>query len=115
MAAIAKLFGTILTLMILGYVAFFAVVNDAVIQLTLWPQSAPIEAPIWLITLCAFCAGLLLIALLASMRISALRLSVYRTEKKLTHKTDALAQASQISSTKDAPHSASERLSFHDK
>lgn len=110
MAAIAKLFGTVFALILLGYVAFFAVVNDAIIPLTLVPQSTPIEAPIWLVALCAFCAGLLIVALLASIRISALRLQLYRTEKKLLKKL-----AKESSNARPTANTATESLSFHEK
>ena len=82
MAAIAKLFGMVLTIILLIYVAFFAVVNHGVVAVTLWPQSAPLEAPLWLITLLSFSAGLILVGLIASIRISALRLALYRVNKR---------------------------------
>ena len=82
MAAIAKLFGMVLTLILLIYVAFFAVVNHGLVSVTLWPQSAPLEAPLWLITLLSFSAGLILVGLIASVRISALRLALFRANKR---------------------------------
>ena len=84
MAAIAKLFGMVLTIILLIYVAFFAVVNHGVVAVTLWPQSAPLEAPLWLITLLSFSAGLILVGLIASVRISALRLALYRANKRFS-------------------------------
>lgn len=83
MAAITKLFGMICALILLIYVAFFAVVNNSIISVTLWPQSPPLQAPLWLITLVAFSSGLLLIGLVSSLRISALRLALYRANKRL--------------------------------
>ena len=95
MAAIAKLLGSIIALIFLAYIAFFAIANNSVTPLSLWPQTQPIEAPIWLIALCAFSAGLLFIASLASIRISALRLALYRAEKKLNDKKHNKAETAQ--------------------
>lgn len=89
MTAMTKLIGMLCSLCLLSYVAFFAVVNSTVVSVTLWPQSAPLEAPLWLISLMAFSIGLLVIALLASLRISALRLRLYRMKKRLDAALDA--------------------------
>lgn len=83
MAAIAKLMGLIITVILLCYVAFFAIVNHAEITIILFPQSDPLTAPLWLIALLCFSTGLLLASCFASLRISALRLQQYRMKKQL--------------------------------
>ena len=95
MASVAKLISTICAIILLTYVAFFAVVNDAVVSLIYLPQTAPIEAPLWLVSLICFSAGLVLVGFIASIRISALRLRLYRASKK----ADSLA--SQIAKQDD--------------
>ena len=92
MTAMTKLIGMVCSLCLLSYVAFFAVVNSTVVTVTLWPQSNPLEAPLWLVSLVAFSIGLLVIALLASLRISTLRLRLYRMKKRLDSQTEAHAK-----------------------
>ena len=105
MTAMTKLIGTVCSLCLLGYVAFFAVVNSTVVTVTLWPQSAPLEAPLWLVSLVAFCVGLLIIALLASVRIQALRLRLYRMKKRLDAEITARAKDQQTAEVKqDTEH-----------
>lgn len=82
MTAITKLIGLACTLILLAYVAWFAVVNSAIIAVQLWPEQPALNAPLWLIVLCAFSGGLLVTACLASLRISALRLRLYRISKR---------------------------------
>lgn len=92
MTAMTKLIGMVCSLCLLSYVAFFAVVNSTIVTVTLWPQSAPLEAPLWLVSLVAFSIGLLVVALLASLRISALRLRLYRMNKRLNAQIEAHAK-----------------------
>lgn len=92
MTAMTKLIGMVCSVCLLSYVAFFAVVNSTVVTVTLWPQSQPLEAPLWLISLIAFSTGLLVIALLASLRISALRVRLYRMKKRLDAQIEANAK-----------------------
>jgi len=92
MTAMTKLIGMVCSLCLLSYVAFFAVVNSTIVTVILWPQSPPLEAPLWLISLVAFSAGLLVIALLASLRISALRLRLYRMKKRLNAQIETNAK-----------------------
>ena len=61
----------------------FAIANDTTIAVTALPQSQPIMAPLWLVLLIVFAAGILVISLIASLRLSALRLKVHRLEKRL--------------------------------
>ena len=99
MTAIIKLVGMIGTLLLLGYVAYFAVANSAIVSVTLWPQATALQAPLWLVSLIAFSIGLLVIAFLASLRISALRLRLYRAMKKIDalQTADAARQADDTS------------------
>ena len=90
MTAITKFVGTIIAGIALTYIAFFAVVNDMSVFVHLWPQTQALHAPLWLVILIAFSLGLLLVALLANIRISTLRLRLYHTQKKLDKQ---LAQA----------------------
>lgn len=92
MTAMTKLIGMVCSLCLLSYVAFFAVVNSTIVTVTLWPQSAPLEAPLWLVSLVAFSIGLLVIALLASLRISSLRLRLYRMKKRLDSQIETHAK-----------------------
>ena len=84
MTAIAKLFWTISGLLFFGYIAFFAIANDIIISVVLLPQSEPVTAPLWLAILISFAAGIILISLIASVRVSALRIKTYRLEKRLS-------------------------------
>ena len=115
MTAMTKLIGTVCSLCLLGYVAFFAVVNSSIVTVTLWPQSAPLEAPLWLVSLVAFCIGLLIIALLASLRISALRLRLYRMKKRLDAEIEARAKDQQTAEkNQGSAHLMSENLKIGD-
>ena len=100
MTAIIKLFSMIGTLLLLGYVAYFAVANGAIVSVMIWPQTPPFEAPLWLVSLIAFSAGLLVIAVFASIRISALRLRLYRAMKKIDahHAADAARHSDETTS-----------------
>lgn len=83
MTALTKLIGSLLALCALAYIAFFAVANSAETALTLWPQMPPYLIPVWLVALIAFCLGLLVVAIIANIRISALRIRHYRLQKQL--------------------------------
>ena len=99
MTAIAKFFWTVIGLSSFAYIGFFAIANNAQISVTLLPQTAPVTAPLWLFLLISFAIGIFVISLIASVRLSALRLKTHRLEKKLQkaqakqadHDADALA------------------------
>lgn len=95
MTALTKSLGTVVLLVALGYVAFFAIANGDVIAVTIWPQIPAMSAPIWLVSLSSFCLGLAVIAIIANIRISALRLRLYRAQKKL-EKQDKQLQENEI-------------------
>ena len=96
MTAVTKFFGSVILLGALSYVAYFAVMNQTVVTLYIWPQAQGISAPLWLVALSAFLIGLTLLAMIANLRISALRLRLYQTQKKLdkaNHHAEQQAQA----------------------
>ena len=83
MTALTKFFGSVIMLSALSYVAYFAVMNQTVVTIYIWPQAQGISLPLWLLALAAFLIGLTLLAIIANLRISALRLRLYQTQKKL--------------------------------
>ena len=92
MSAITKFFWTVIGLCSFGYIAFFAVTNDGIVAVTMLPQSEPLSAPLWLVMLIGFSSGILLISIVASVRISALRLKLYRLEKRSQNAEAKLAE-----------------------
>jgi len=83
MTSLTKFFGSIVMLGGLCYVAYFAVMNQAVVTIYIWPQTDGLSLPLWLISLASFLMGLTFLALLANLRISALRYRLYQMQKKL--------------------------------
>lgn len=105
MTALSKLFWMLCALICLAYVAFFAIANNHIVSLHLIPQSPALDAPLWLVGLVALSLGLLITALIASIRISALRLRLYRLNKRIDSLTQekeaAIARTSHALSQKD--------------
>ena len=105
MTALSKLFWMLCALICLAYVAFFAIANNHSVSLHLLPQSPALTAPLWLVGLAALSIGLLFTALIASIRISALRLRLYRLNKRLDsvvgEKDAAMARATEALTHKD--------------
>ncbi|MGC6530570.1 MAG: LapA family protein [Candidatus Puniceispirillaceae bacterium] len=100
MTAIAKLFWGVLSIILFGYIAFFAIANPEDASVTLWPGDVACNAPIWLICLTAFFAGLLIATLFASLRISALRLRLFRLQKQQdSDQAKAQQQANMLATT----------------
>lgn len=103
MTALTKFFGSVIMLGALSYVAYFAVMNQAVVTLYIWPQAQGLSLPLWLVALSAFLIGLTLLAIIANLRISALRLRLYQTQKKLD-KANHHAEQQALSQTQDKAH-----------
>ncbi|MGC6517811.1 MAG: lipopolysaccharide assembly protein LapA domain-containing protein [Candidatus Puniceispirillaceae bacterium] len=97
MTALSKLTGMMVVIILLGYVAYFAVVNDRQVSVTYWPETASLIMPLWLVALLSFCLGLVSLGLLASVRLSALRLRLYRLQRQ-TDKQAALIRDKEDSS-----------------
>ena len=102
MTAIAKLFWGVLSVILFGYIAFFAIANPEVASVIILPGDSAYNAPIWLICLIAFFAGLLIATLFASLRISALRLRIFRLQKqKNSDHTKAQQQAKMLTTSSE--------------
>jgi len=83
MTSLTKFFGSLVMLGGLGYVAYFAVMNQALVTIYIWPQTDGLSLPLWLVSLSSFLIGLTFLALVANLRISALRYRLYQMQKKL--------------------------------
>ena len=83
MTSLTKFFGSLVMLGGLGYVAYFAVMNQALVTIYIWPQTEGLSLPLWLVSLSSFLIGLTFLALVANLRISALRYRLYQMQKKL--------------------------------
>tara|TARA_B100000989_G_scaffold204405_1_gene154736 strand:+ start:2083 stop:2397 length:315 start_codon:yes stop_codon:yes gene_type:complete len=84
------------TVTLLAVAVAFAISNDAIISLSLWPLTQSLEIPIWLFGVGAFVIGGMFGAVLMGGQMVAIRAKLWRTQlqmRQLNKKTTPATQA----------------------
>ena len=86
-----RLLWIIITVTMMGLAVSFAISNDAVISLSLWPLTHLIDLPIWLFGLGAFVFGGILGAILMGGQMLAIRAKLWHAQSQIKklHKQSA--------------------------
>ena len=87
---IGRLLWIIITVTMVGLAVSFAISNDAVISLSLWPLTHHLDLPIWLFGVGAFVFGGILGAILMGGQMLAIRAKLWHAQsqiKKLNKQT----------------------------
>ena len=64
-------------------VVSFTISNDAIISLSLWPLTQNLEIPIWMLAICAFVVGGILVAILMLGQMLAIRTKLWRAKLQI--------------------------------
>ena len=78
-----RLLWIIITVTMMGLAVSFAISNDAVISLSLWPLTHLIDLPIWLFGLGAFVFGGILGAILMGGQMLAIRAKLWHAQSQI--------------------------------
>ena len=86
-----RLLWIIITVTMMGLAVSFAISNDAVISLSLWPLTHRLDLPIWLFGVGAFVLGGILGAILMGGQMLAIRAKLWHTQSQIKklHKQNA--------------------------
>ena len=86
-----RLLWIIITVTMMGLAVSFAISNDAVISLWLWPLTHRLDLPIWLFGVGAFVLGGILGAILMGGQMLAIRAKLWHTQSQIKklHKQNA--------------------------
>ena len=86
---LGRLLWIIITVTMMGLAVSFAISNDAVISLSLWPLTHLIDLPIWLFGVGAFVFGGILGAILMGGQMLAIRAKLWHAQSKIKKITQA--------------------------
>ena len=78
-----RLLWIIITVTMVGLAVSFAISNDAVISLSLWPLTHRLDLPIWLFGVGAFVLGGILGAILMGGQILAIRAKLWHAQSQI--------------------------------
>ena len=78
-----RLLWIIITVTMMGLAASFAISNDAVISLSLWPLTHRLDLPIWLFGVGAFVLGGILGAILMGGQMLAIRAKLWHAQSQI--------------------------------
>ena len=86
-----RLLWIIITVTMMGLAVSFAISNDAVISLSLWPLTHRLDLPIWLFGVGAFVFGGILGAILMGGQMLAIRAKLWHAQSQIKklHKQNA--------------------------
>ena len=96
-----RLLWIILTLILMVVAVSFAISNDAMISLSLWPFTQNLKLPIWLFGVGAFVAGGILGSVLMGGQMLAIRTKLWRAQSQVK-KLDKQAVQAQEKDTNQA-------------
>ena len=78
-----RLLWIIITVTMMGLAVSFAISNDAVISLSLWPLTHRLDLPIWIFGVGAFVFGGILGAILMGGQMLAIRAKLWHSESQI--------------------------------
>ena len=64
-------------------VVSFTISNDTIISLSIWPLTQNLEIPIWMLGICAFVVGGILVAILLGGQMLVIRAKLWRAELQI--------------------------------
>ena len=82
----------------------FAISNDALISLSLWPFTQNLEIPIWLFGVGTFVVGGILGAVLMGGEMLAIRTKLWRAQSQIKKLDKQAAQESEKDANQTLPH-----------
>ena len=88
-----RLLWIIITVILLIVAVDFAISNDAIISLSLWPLTQNLEIPIWLFGVSTFVIGGLLGAVLMGGQMVAIRAKLWRVQSQMRKLDKQMTQA----------------------
>ena len=90
-----RLLWIIINVTMMGLAVSFAISNDAVISLSLWPLTHLLDLPIWLFGVSAFVFGGILGAILMGGQMLAIRAKLWRAQSQIRKLEKQAAQATE--------------------
>ncbi|MGA0951576.1 MAG: LapA family protein [Candidatus Puniceispirillaceae bacterium] len=99
-----RLLWIIITVTLVGVAVSFAISNDAMISLSLWPFTQRLDIPIWLFGVGAFVIGGILGAILMGGQMLAIRAKLWRAQSQIRKLDKQAAQAPQKDTSQALPH-----------
>ena len=104
MRVFGRLLWIIKTVILVMVAVSFAISNDAMISLSLWPFTQNLEIPIWLFGVGAFVIGGILGAVLMGGQLLAIRTKLWRAQSQIKKSDKQAAQASEKDTNQVLPH-----------
>ena len=99
-----RLLWIIITVTLVGVAVSFAISNDAMISLSLWPFTQNLEIPIWLFGVGAFVIGGILGAVLMGGQMLAIRAKLWRAQSQIRKLDKQATQAPEKDTNQALPH-----------
>ena len=104
MRVFGRLLWIIITVTLVVVAVSFAISNDAMISLSLWPFTQNHEIPIWLFGVTAFVIGGILSAVLMGGQMLAIRAKLWRAQSQIRKLDKQAAQAPEKDTNQALPH-----------
>jgi uncharacterized membrane protein YciS (DUF1049 family) len=104
MRVFGRLLWIIITVTLVGVAVSFAISNDAMISLSLWPFTQNLEIPIWLFGVGAFVIGGILGAVLMGGQMLAIRAKLWRAQSQIRKLDKQATQAPEKDTNQALPH-----------
>ena len=105
MRVFGRLLWIITTVTLVVVAVSFAISNDAMISLSLWPFTQNLEIPIWLFGVGAFVIGGILGAVLMGGQLLAIRTKLWRAQSQIKKLDKQAAQVPEKGTNHALPHS----------
>ena len=104
MRVFGRLLWIIITVTLVVVAVSFAISNDAMISLSLWPFTQNLEIPIWLFGVGAFVIGGILGAVLMGGQMLAIRAKLWRAQSQIRKLDKQATQAPEKDTNGALPH-----------
>ena len=104
MRVFGRLLWIIKTVILVMVAVSFAISNDAMISLSLWPFTQNLEIPIWLFGVGAFVIGGILGAVLMGGQVLAIRTKLWRAQSQIKKLDKQFAQVPEKDTNQALPH-----------
>ena len=101
-----RLLWIILTVMLMVVAASFAISNDAMISVSLWPLAQNLEIPIWLFGVGTFVVGGILGVVLMGVQILAIRTKLWHAQSQIKKLNKQAEQAQEKDTNQALPHTS---------
>ena len=99
-----RLLWIIITVTLLAVAVSFAISNDAMISLSLWPLNQNLEIPIWLFGIGAFVIGGILGAVLMGVQMLAIRAKLWHAQSQIRKLDKQAAQEPEKDTNQALPY-----------